>query len=94
MGQGIVVGHNVVARLMRQAGLTGAMGGPKRRHRHEAPSIEDFGSCLEKGSSRWVTALTLVVVHSSVDIAIALPSQVRKKASTRRWSRRHEHMAR
>jgi transposase InsO family protein len=42
MGQGIVVGHNIVARLMRQAGLVGAMGGPKRRSRHEVPSIGDF----------------------------------------------------
>jgi putative transposase len=61
MGQGVVVGHNVVARLMRQAGLAGAMRGPKRRYRHETPSIGDFvGRQFERHEPNqlWVTDIT------------------------------------
>ena len=61
LGRGVVVGHNAVARLMRSAGLRGAMGPSKARYRHQSPDVADLverNFVRQRPNELWVTDIT------------------------------------
>jgi putative transposase len=61
LGHGILVGHKLVARLMREAGLRGAMGASKARYRHVMPDTADFVDrkfTRHEPNQLWVTDIT------------------------------------
>ena len=61
LGQGITVGHNAVAMLMRRAGLAGLPGARRPRSKHQTPTVGDL---VEREFARaepdqlWVTDIT------------------------------------
>ena len=61
LGQGIGVGHEAVALLMRRAGISGLVGNPRRKHLHQIPTASDL---VERQFARgapnqlWVTDIT------------------------------------
>lgn len=55
------MGHNVVARLMREAGLKGAYGSQRRSYRHVKPDVDDFVDrqfVRHQPNQLWVTDIT------------------------------------
>ena len=61
MGRGVCVGHNSVAMLMHRAGLQGLPGAPKRRSRHQTPTVGDLvdrNFARAEPNQLWVTDIT------------------------------------
>lgn len=79
MNKEIIVGHNVVARLMREVGLKCAYGSQRRIYKHIKPGVDDFVDrqfVRHQPNQLWVTDITEHPSKRGEDLLRSRPRRV------------------